>query len=77
MENFREKFEILLMDKLGVSGKDIRSDAKFSDLGADSLDMIELIVEFEKTFEITIHDEDVEMIITVGDAEDYLVAPYE
>lgn len=73
MENFKERFDKLLIDKLGVSQEDLKPEAKFTDdLGADSLDMVELIMEFESEFSITIPDEDTEQIHTVGDAEAYL-----
>ncbi len=74
MKDFRERFNTLLIDKLGISQEDIKPEAKFNeDLGADSLDMVELIMEFESEFQITIPDEDAEGISKVGDAEAYLV----
>lgn len=73
MKDFKERFDKLLIDKLGVSQEDIKPDAKFTeDLGADSLDMVELIMEFEKEFNLAIPDEDTETINTVTDAENYL-----
>lgn len=73
MENFKERFDKLLIDKLGVSQEDIKPDAKFTDdLGADSLDMVELIMEFEKEFNVAIPDDDGEQIITIDDAMKYL-----
>ena len=73
MKDFKERFNKLLIDKLGVSQEDIKSEAQFNeDLGADSLDMVELIMEFESEFNISIPDEDTEQIHTVGDAETYL-----
>lgn len=72
MEDFKEKFITLLMDKLSVSKDELRSDAKFVDLGADSLDMVELSIDFEKIFNITIPDEDLEKITTIGNAEEYI-----
>ena len=73
MENFKERFDKLLIDKLGVSQEDIKPEAKFTDdLGADSLDMVELIMEFESEFKVTIPDDDTEEILTVRDAEEYL-----
>ncbi len=63
----------IIVDKLGVDEGDINREASFTnDLGADSLDTVELIMEFEKEFDITIPDEDAEKIATVGDAVDYL-----
>ena len=73
MENFKERFDKLLIDKLGVSQEDIKPEARFTDdLGADSLDMVELIMEFESEFKVTIPDDDTEEILTVIDAEEYL-----
>jgi acyl carrier protein len=73
MKDFKIRFEKLLIDKLGVSQEDIKPEAQFTeDLGADSLDMVELIMEFESEFNITIPDDDTEQIHTVSDAEEYL-----
>ena len=67
------KVKAIIVEKLGVEESDIARDASFTnDLGADSLDTVELIMEFEKEFDITIPDEDAEQIATVGDAMDYL-----
>jgi acyl carrier protein len=67
------KVQEIIVDKLGVDESDISRDASFTnDLGADSLDTVELIMEFEKEFNITIPDEDAEQIATVGDAIDYV-----
>ncbi len=63
----------IIVDKLGVDESDVTRDASFTnDLGADSLDTVELIMEFEKEFDLTIPDEEAEEIATVGDAIDYL-----
>ena len=63
----------IIEEKLGVDESEISRDASFTDdLGADSLDTVELIMEFEKEFDITIPDEEAEDIQTVGDAVDYL-----
>lgn len=63
----------IIVEKLGVDESDVTSDASFTnDLGADSLDTVELIMEFEKEFDLTIPDEEAEDIATVGDAIDYL-----
>ncbi len=73
MENFKARFEALLIRKLGVMQEDLQPDVRFiQDLEADSLDMVELIMDFESEFKLTIPDEDAEKIITVGDAERYL-----
>ncbi|PSQ64474.1 MAG: acyl carrier protein [Bacteroidetes bacterium QH_7_62_13] len=63
----------IIVEKLGVDESDVTTDASFTnDLGADSLDTVELIMEFEKEFDLTIPDEEAEEIATVGDAIDYL-----
>jgi acyl carrier protein len=63
----------IIVEKLGVDESDVTPEASFTnDLGADSLDTVELIMEFEKEFDLTIPDEDAEKIATVGDAIDYL-----
>ncbi len=63
----------IITDKLGVDESEVTRDANFTnDLGADSLDTVELIMEFEKEFDISIPDEDAEDIATVGNAIDYL-----
>ncbi|MFO8098988.1 MAG: acyl carrier protein [Salinibacter sp.] len=63
----------IIVEKLGVDESDVTSDASFTnDLGADSLDIVELIMEFEKEFDLTIPDDEAEEIATVGDAIDYL-----
>ena len=67
------KVKAIIVEKLGVDEDDITDDASFTnDLGADSLDTVELIMEFEKEFDVTIPDEDAEKIATVGDAITYL-----
>ena len=72
MENF-EKLKEILVDILGVKTDDIKTESKFiDDLGADSLDLVELIMSFEDKFEIEISDEDAEKIITVKNALDYI-----
>ncbi|MCC7438127.1 MAG: acyl carrier protein [Armatimonadetes bacterium] len=65
----------IIINKLGVEESQITSAASFiNDLGADSLDTVELIMEFEKAFDVTIDDTDAEKIQTVGDAVSYLQA---
>ena len=72
MENF-DKLKEILVDVLGVKIEDIKSESKFvDDLGADSLDLVELIMSFEDKFGIEISDEEAEKIITVKDALDYI-----
>ncbi|MEO5931465.1 MAG: acyl carrier protein [Candidatus Kapaibacterium sp.] len=63
----------IIINKLGVEESQITPSASFiNDLGADSLDTVELIMEFEKSFNVTIDDADAEKIQTVGDAVSYL-----
>lgn len=72
MENF-EKVKETLVDVLGVKDEDIKMESKFvDDLGADSLDLVELIMSFEEKFGIEISDDDAEKIVTVKDALDYI-----
>ena len=72
MSTFNKVKEVII-DKLGVDEEAIRTDAHFvNDLGADSLDTVELIMEFEEEFGIEIPDEDAENISTVGTAVDYI-----
>ena len=69
MENVKEKVVSIIVDKLGVNPEDVVETASFTnDLGADSLDTVELIMEFEKEFNVAIPDEQAEKISTVGDA---------
>ncbi len=71
--DLKKKVHAIIVDKLGVDESDISAEASFTnDLGADSLDTVELIMEFEKEFDLTIPDEDAEKIATVGDAVSYL-----
>ena len=63
----------IIVDKLGVDEAEVTNEASFTnDLGADSLDTVELIMEFEKEFNISIPDEQAEKITTVGEAIAYL-----
>lgn len=69
------KVKEIIVNKLGVEESQVTEAASFiNDLGADSLDTVELIMEFEKTFDVTIEDEEAEKIQTVGDAVTYLTA---
>ncbi len=73
MSEVAAKVTAIIIDKLGLSEGQITPEANFTtDLGADSLDIVELIMAFEKAFEISIPDEDSEHINTVGQAVDYL-----
>ncbi len=72
MENF-DKLKEILADVLGVKIEEIKAESKFvDDLGADSLDLVELIMSFEDKFSIEISDEDAEKIISVKDALDFI-----
>jgi len=73
MSEIAEKVTSIIVDKLGVEESEVTTEASFTnDLGADSLDTVELIMEFEKEFNIAIPDEQAEKIGTVGDAVSYI-----
>ena len=73
MSSIAERVTKIIVDKLSVDAKEVTPEANFTnDLGADSLDTVELVMEFEKEFEISIPDEQAENIKTVGDAISYL-----
>ncbi|MCI6250067.1 MAG: acyl carrier protein [Bacteroidales bacterium] len=73
MSEIAEKVKAIIVDKLSVDAEDVKAEASFAnDLGADSLDTVELIMEFEKEFGITIPDDQAEKISTVGDAIAYI-----
>lgn len=73
MSEIGDRVKAIIVEKLGVEEGDITPEASFTnDLGADSLDTVELIMEFEKEFDLTIPDEDAEKIATVGDAISYV-----
>jgi acyl carrier protein len=73
MSEVAEKVKSIIVDKLGVEESEVTPEASFTnDLGADSLDTVELIMEFEKEFNIAIPDEQAEKIGTVGDAISYI-----
>lgn len=75
MSEVATKVKAIIVDKLGVDEADVIPTASFtSDLGADSLDTVELIMEFEKEFGISIPDEEAEKISTVGDAISHIEA---
>lgn len=78
MSNIETRVKKIIVDKLGVNEEEITNEASFTnDLGADSLDTVELIMEFEKTFDISIPDEKAENILTVGQAVEYLQSQVE
>jgi len=73
MSDIENKVKEIIVDKLSVDEAEVTPTAEFSkDLGADSLDTVELIMEFEKAFDINIPDQDAEKITTVGDAIAYI-----
>jgi acyl carrier protein len=73
MADVAEKVKEIIVSKLGVDAAQITPEASFTnDLGADSLDTVELVMEFEKAFNVQIPDEDAEKISTVGDVITYM-----
>ncbi|MFN4146920.1 MAG: acyl carrier protein [Runella sp.] len=73
MSEIAEKVKKIIVDKLGVDESEVTEEASFTnDLGADSLDTVELIMEFEKEFNVSIPDDQAEKIGTVGQAIKYL-----
>ena len=73
MSDTATKVKAIIVDKLGVDETEVTSEASFTnDLGADSLDTVELIMEFEKEFDIQIPDDQAEAIATVGDAISFI-----
>lgn len=75
MSEIASRVKAIIVDKLGVDENEVKETANFTqDLGADSLDTVELIMEFEKEFGITIPDEKAQSIQTVGDAIAYIEA---
>ena len=75
MSDFESRVKAIIVDKLGVDEAEVVATASFTnDLGADSLDTVELIMEFEKEFGINIPDDQAEKIATVGDAISFIEA---
>ena len=75
MSEIASRVKAIIVDKLGVEESEVTPEASFTnDLGADSLDTVELIMEFEKEFGITIPDDQAEKIGTVGDVVSYIEA---
>ncbi|MGC9374352.1 MAG: acyl carrier protein [Bacteroidales bacterium] len=73
MSDIASRVKAIIVDKLGVDENEVTPEASFTnDLGADSLDTVELIMEFEKEFNISIPDDQAENIGTVGDATKYV-----
>jgi acyl carrier protein len=74
-EEVKDKVYNIIVSKMGVAREQIKDEAKFTDdLGADSLDTVELVMEFENQFGIQIPDEDAEKIATVNNAVQYILA---
>ena len=75
MADIASRVKAIVVDKLGVDESEVTNEASFTnDLGADSLDTVELIMEFEKEFNIAIPDDQAEKIATVGEAISYIEA---
>jgi acyl carrier protein len=75
MENIEQRVKKIVAEQLGVNEADIKIESSFvDDLGADSLDTVELVMALEEEFECEIPDEDAEKITTVKQAVDYIVA---
>lgn len=75
MSEVADKVKAIIVDKLGVEESEVTAGASFTnDLGADSLDTVELIMEFEKEFGLSIPDDEAEKISTVGDAIEHIEA---
>ena len=73
MSDVNSRVVAIIVDKLGVDESEVTAEASFTnDLGADSLDTVELIMEFEKEFDIQIPDDQAEKIATVGDAVSFI-----
>jgi acyl carrier protein len=73
MASIEDRVLDLVVEQLGVKPEDVNPDASFiDDLGADSLDTVELVMAFEEAFNLEIPDEDAEKMVTVGDAVKYL-----
>lgn len=73
MSDIATRVKSIIVDKLGVDEGEVTPEASFTnDLGADSLDTVELIMEFEKEFNIAIPDDQAEKIATVGEAIKYI-----
>jgi acyl carrier protein len=73
MKQLEEKVKDIIVEELGVERDKLKAEASFmEDLGADSLDTVELVMAFEKEFDIDIPDEEAEKLRTVGDAMKYL-----
>ena len=75
MSTVEQQVKAIVAEQLGVKQEQVTNDASFvDDLGADSLDLVEMIMALEEEFKVEIPDEDAEKIITVKDAQDYIAA---
>ena len=75
VQEIEQKVKEIIVEQLGIKSSDVSDDASFvDDLGADSLDTVELVMKFEEDFDIEIPDEDAEQIQTVRDAINYIQA---
>ena len=73
MSTIEERVKKIVAEQLGVKLEDVTNEASFvDDLGADSLDTVELVMAFEEAFDLEIPDEDAEKIVTVADAINYI-----
>ena len=74
-ENVEERVKKIIVEQIGVDGSEVKREAHFvNDLGADSLDTVELVMALEEEFDLEIPDEQAEKIQTVGQAVDYITA---
>ena len=72
-ENLQERLYVLVANQLGLEREELVPDARIlDDLGADSLDVVELVMALEESFDIVVPDEDVERLQTIGDVQQYL-----
>lgn len=75
MATLEDRLKGIIVDQLGVEAEKVTANASFiNDLGADSLDIVELVMAMEEEFDLEIPDEDAEKIKTVGDAQSYLTS---